>query len=521
MAQWLDTQRMQNSYFQPTMPTRVLDLNPTRGEIQLVETIDLSSQCEPYMALSYRWGSPENNHLMTTLETLGDRKAGMRLADMPKTIQDAVAVTRKLNIRYLWIDALCIIQDSSADWKQEARNMGAIYMNATCTIAAHSANHANHGFLDESMKEPQAIRLGGNGLDAENSFWVSQTGLQRRQIVESELSSRGWVVQERILSKSTIHFANDGIIYLESTSEMMSLDGANDVTQLEAGGIRSMIEKDLSRGNLPDEETKKISAKVYRDWYVLVWLYTQCSLTKPDDKIPALTGIINQIHEFTRDRCFMGVWKRQPAQGLLWGRSQQAFKRAIPFRGPSWSWAAYDGLVGFPKWTGDDEEMREEFAAVEFDDSDDPLGVLSGLPKLRILRAKMLRDFSFTTLDPRGGTGLRFLHGQVGDPSTINIILWRPLKCVTRFWQIGDDSGDKVGWATFDEEKAENFDGEDERITCIAIASHSAEREGWRRGYMVLFMKLLDSGCFERVGMGQIDKSELFNQLPVRDITIV
>lgn len=86
---------------------------------------------------------------------------------------------------------MCIIQDSPADWKQEARNMGAIYMNATCTIAAHSANHANHGFLEESMKQPQAIRLGGNGLDAENSFWVSQTGLQRRQIVESELSSRG------------------------------------------------------------------------------------------------------------------------------------------------------------------------------------------------------------------------------------------------------------------------------------------------------------------------------------------
>ncbi len=101
MAQWLDSQRMHNSYLQPTMPTRVLDLGPTRGEIQLVETIDLSSQYEPYMALSYRWGSPENNHLMTTLENLGDRKEGMRLVDMPKTIQDSVAVTRKLNIRYL------------------------------------------------------------------------------------------------------------------------------------------------------------------------------------------------------------------------------------------------------------------------------------------------------------------------------------------------------------------------------------------------------------------------------------
>lgn len=259
---------------------------------------------------------------------------------------------------------------------------------------------------------------------------------------------------------------------------MMSLDGAKDVTLLEAGGIRSMIEKDLSRDNMPAEEMKEIIANVYRNWYVLIWLYTQCSLTKPDDKIPALTGIINQIHKFTGDRCFMGVRQRQPAQGLLWRRSQQAFKRVTPSRGPSRSWTAYDGLVGFPKWPGDDEEMRDEFAAVDLDHSDDPIGILSREPKLRILGAKMLRDFSFTTLNPKGGTGLRFLHAQVGDPSTINILLWTALKCVIGFWQIADDTGDKVGWASFDEEKAVNFDGEVDSITCIAVASHSTESEG-------------------------------------------
>ncbi|KAH7346995.1 heterokaryon incompatibility protein-domain-containing protein [Pyrenochaeta sp. MPI-SDFR-AT-0127] len=520
MKQWLDLRHPQHAGSQRAMPTRILDLNPTVGEIQLVESKSLGSQCEAYMALSYRWG--EGNLMTTTLETFADRKVGIKLKDMPKTIQDAVVVTRRLQVRYLWIDALCIIQDSVTDWSQEAKSMGTIYTNAYCTIAAHSAHHANDGFLEKSLARSKEIQLGVNSSGSEGTFWISRGSNHRGQIDRSELSSRGWVLQERILSTSTIHMANDGVIYLESTREMRSLDGAIDVAPLKTGGIRTMIEKDTSQGDVLEGEMETITANIYRDWYKLVWLYSQCSLTESKDKIPALTGIITQIHKFTGDRCFMGVWQRRAAQGLLWVRGPKKLEYATPSRGPSWSWTTFDGLVGFPKWnpSEDDMQIQTEFAGIEFDSSDDPVGNLSGHCELRITGAKMLRDFSFTTLHPKGGTGLRFLEAQTGDPSLVNVILWESLTCLTRFWGVADDAGEKVGWAAFDVEEAERIDGEDDCITCIAISSHS-DRQRWQCGFLVLFVKKLESGYFQRVGIGQIVKTELFNQVPLRDIIII
>jgi Heterokaryon incompatibility protein (HET) len=78
-----------------------------------------------YAALSYRWGKDVS--FTTTKATLDSRKTSMALSDMPKLFQDAIQVLRCLNIKYLWIDALCIIQDSKEDWERESSRMLQVY----------------------------------------------------------------------------------------------------------------------------------------------------------------------------------------------------------------------------------------------------------------------------------------------------------------------------------------------------------------------------------------------------------
>src|SRR5438045_1510662 len=98
-----------------------------------------------YVTLSYRWGV--NKNLTTTLATLDDRVKGIHMRLLPAAMRDAVVATTKLGFWYLWIDALCIIQDSIDDWLEQSRLMASIYGNATLNIVADGASDCADGFL--------------------------------------------------------------------------------------------------------------------------------------------------------------------------------------------------------------------------------------------------------------------------------------------------------------------------------------------------------------------------------------
>ena len=66
---------------------------------------------------------------------------------LPQSLQDAVEVVRKLKIRYLWIDALCILQDGKRDWHRESGMMASVYQNAFIAIAATASAARDQGFL--------------------------------------------------------------------------------------------------------------------------------------------------------------------------------------------------------------------------------------------------------------------------------------------------------------------------------------------------------------------------------------
>ena len=117
--------------FTALLPTRVLDVCPNSPYIRLVET---SGQLGKYITLSYCWGT--SNVITTKLSTINARKESIPLDDLPQTFLDAVWIARHLDIQYLWIDALCIIQDDLLDWEHESSKMASIYGMSYLTIAA-------------------------------------------------------------------------------------------------------------------------------------------------------------------------------------------------------------------------------------------------------------------------------------------------------------------------------------------------------------------------------------------------
>src|ERR1700712_3169166 len=126
---------------------------------------------------------------------------------MPPNFRDAVKVTRALGLRYIWIDSLCIIQDSFADWQYESQRMAQVYANAYITIVATCAASAHEGFLTRPRtsfpptKIPYSTTEHGPGffyLCPRYTHWLAN---DHDEFVEgSNWNSRGWTFQERLLS---------------------------------------------------------------------------------------------------------------------------------------------------------------------------------------------------------------------------------------------------------------------------------------------------------------------------------
>lgn len=134
------------------LPSRLLDVGSAESQmVRLVETRDREGT---YITLSHCWGG--HQPLTTTKSTKRDRLDGIEWASLPKTFQDAVTITRRLQVQYIWIDSLCIIQDDGDDWEVEAANMGAIYEASLLTISASTASNPDHGIFSHRIEANKA-----------------------------------------------------------------------------------------------------------------------------------------------------------------------------------------------------------------------------------------------------------------------------------------------------------------------------------------------------------------------------
>ena len=170
-----------------------------------------------YLTLSHCWGGTKIKSLSNA--TYDDYKKGVQVNELPRTFQDAVHLTRRLGVRYLWIDALCILQDSTSDWVYHASIMDEIYKFAYCNIAATFAENPYGGLFRErepALISPLRVKIHGSCFESDSAFYDVGDDFSEawtRQIIKSPLASRAWVVQERLLARRVVHFAKSQLFW--------------------------------------------------------------------------------------------------------------------------------------------------------------------------------------------------------------------------------------------------------------------------------------------------------------------
>ncbi|TGO64931.1 hypothetical protein BOTNAR_0083g00140 [Botryotinia narcissicola] len=342
------------------LPSRLLDISGSEHDIYLVETRDLPSSVNrpSYATLSHCWGS--NHTIQTTSSTIKIFYGGIRKADLPAAFQDAISVVRALGLRFIWIDSLCIVQDSLDDWKHESVLMASTYSNCYVNIAATGAADSSKGCLAPRNPLHRSIPLFAKGLlqpeTEDKSIFVRHslnglhqffstptilrhetTGSRGKEKQEAPLLSRAWVFQERYLAPRTLHFCSSELV-MECRKEL----------RCECTGLDSMASNPL-------RDVQDIS---YDSWLRAVEEFSRLRLSHETDRLSALLGIANVFHARLMSTYFRGLWGKDLARGLLWDvtRYENVHTSASPFNSPlkrqnrevapTWSWASMVMIEG-------------------------------------------------------------------------------------------------------------------------------------------------------------------------------
>lgn len=328
-------------------PTRLLAVG--QGDtIRLVLTSELRKKPK-YLTLSHCWGGADIVKLK--LNNLGSFQNRISLAVLPKTFQDAIIITRRLGYEYLWIDSLCIIQDSPEDWSKESKIMGFIYRQSVCTIAALAAQNSHHGcFTRRNPLYYRHCRILGT---SEKGVYVMGSATPKMWVTGGygepcKLNRRGWVVQERLLSPRTLYFGPRSIgwecVQCEATEnepEETESSFAHHPSTLRPKQTFALLGQSLSKDTPVDSD----EFVVFRNaWWDIVSTYTGCNLTYSSDKLVAMAGMISVIEARTGLTNIAGHWREFLLQDILWKAWMHA-KRGGDARAPSWSWASMDFQV--------------------------------------------------------------------------------------------------------------------------------------------------------------------------------
>ncbi len=370
------------------LPTRVVCVPDGEGEDPWLEYG--RGRTGDYVALSYRWGSATLSK--TLLSNESKFQSAIPYQGLSKTIRHAVLMTRKLGYRYLWVDSLCIIQDSDEDWKREAAQMAAVYQNAVITFSASAAESADSG-LFYAAPAVYAVPLTARSIRGQAlatfSLAVRSCSSFEDDVNSGMLSTRGWCLQERLLSRRILHFgasqthweclegawsASSGHKLKASTKLRADFQGelAPSIPRTGPAGLMSpgskvVVMRRVEEGeaweefdaiDAPQPPLKQIYGhKPHGTWYHMLMDYASRSLTVPTDKLVALAGLATIFAQKTGDEYHNGLWLRSLPEGLLWssvglGRGvfgRKSLSRRPPTsRAPTWSWASLDGPILYP-----------------------------------------------------------------------------------------------------------------------------------------------------------------------------
>lgn len=425
------------------LPTRLIDVGHEDGkEPFLFETNGLTG--EPYVALSYCWGWWEQHPPMKTVNKDIDQyglkanyeahKNAIKFSSMPKTIQDAVTICRRLGLRYLWVDALCIIQHDEAEWIRECGKMCQVYSSAALTISATHADGCSTGIFAQQEYGSRTKYI-GNLADGRKVFVrpnIATThserdpGLLSRMpssydgsygsIRREPLACRAWCMQESVLSRRVLHYTMDELVWECNTHHWCECGFASGpVDLMENPNVL------LRRPNMMEATTVSPTTFFWRFmWSTWVHIFTRRDITNTGDKLPAMSGLAAKFSGFLyhclgyRPAYLAGLWEGDMLpRGLCWYLSTGALdwkpslqndfdtkyrpQRPRPLRAPTWSFMSLDAPI-IPHTTFGFEPAVQilEATAEPQDGAADPFGNVKVDSGRIVLRGRIIRDLDLT-----------------------------------------------------------------------------------------------------------------------------
>ncbi|KAL2753029.1 hypothetical protein ACRALDRAFT_1083519 [Sodiomyces alcalophilus JCM 7366] len=354
------------------LPDRVILIKPGH-DIRLVETQGVPGR---YIALSHRWGGDVS--LLLEKDKLEDFKRAIPFSSFPKTFQDAIRICRALDVDYIWIDSICIIQDSKEDWDVQGSKMDQVYANCLLTLAADTAENGSAGFINSPERRDltsQTRKLVYRGPQGENGelfvrplrefgslggfgrhypHWEpqeedgSRPPKARLREQGSYLIPRGWVLQETLLPRRMLHFLPNEVTWRCASASLCE--------------CQLRPHDNVVHAPLDLEQPREIDTDDLKEyWKEVVEQYTRRTLTFPSDKLAALAGTASRAHSVAPDvHYYAGLWSDTLPSTLLWTvdrpvqldshAADHANRRIDPAVAPSWSWASVTGYVTFHFW---------------------------------------------------------------------------------------------------------------------------------------------------------------------------
>ncbi|KAL6835266.1 heterokaryon incompatibility domain-containing protein [Trichoderma camerunense] len=338
----------------PELPTRVVDIGlPDTKSLPRV-FISQGAKAD-YIALSHCWGGRIESVL--TSKTYHDYQQALPISEISANFKDTFRIARELGIQYVWIDSLCIIQDSKEDWEIESSKMGAVYRNATLTVSALVSAKSTVGILKTNENRfPEAPKSATLRVYEDCSKdeevevdWKSQDEENLRRLMnESVLTSRGWTLQEYILSPRNLLYGKRQI-YWRCPNIMISADATPEGNQFPDHKFQKASQVIYSDILAATPEIELDVKAVLEDYYELAETYSARQLTYGSDKHAAFSGIAQMIHPSIGGQYLAGLWTVDFKHGLLWYAEMASCRHAESHGAPSWSWMVTDASVLFSR----------------------------------------------------------------------------------------------------------------------------------------------------------------------------
>jgi hypothetical protein len=273
------------------LPSRVIDVGSEGNDPYLFIA---GGQTGRWITLSYCWGGKPP--LRTELWNLRQRCERIPFDELPVLFRDAVIITRRLGYKYLWIDALCIIQDSPKDWTIESANMGYIYKESSMTIIAEASEDCEVGIFESTGVDREAILFKisshSTASNTRGTLYLGQNMVDG-QISRGPVSLRAWTLQEAILSRRVLRFARGQVWWQCHRAQWNERDPCGIASTALTKWKSSMSPRlTLERGN---EQFDTPWCKPLRCWYRIVNDYSARRLTYQKDRFPAIAGIAKEV----------------------------------------------------------------------------------------------------------------------------------------------------------------------------------------------------------------------------------